>query len=279
MHELPLVFFTVLGQMGAGAVLISALYYLICNQVPSVLKVERINIAALVVMALAMAIASLHLGHPLRALNVVFGIGRSPMSNEIFTFGVLFGITFASVLLAYFAKPNKGNKLAAIKKLVNRINKIPAIDKFIAILLIIVSLFFVWTIVATYMIPTVKNWDTYYTALQMYSAMLILGGILATVFGIRKIGLTFFIIGSLSVLVAKLPYINLVSQNVAQLAQAQYCWWIMQCSLLVLAMFITIINTVKNRHSTIIYTFALLLALVAELSGRIAFYNLWAITM
>jgi len=279
MHELPLVFFTVLGQMGAGAVLISAIYYLINNQAQNTVKIERINIAALIIMALAMAIASLHLGHPLRALNVIFGIGRSPMSNEIFSFGVLFGITFASVLLAYFAKPNNGNKLTFIKKLINRINKIPGIGKIIAILLITVSLFFVWMIVETYMIPTVKNWDTYYTALQMYTAMLILGGVLATLFGIRKIGLTLFIIGSLIVLITKLPYINLVSQNGTELVQAQYCWWMAQCALLVLSMIIVLINIRKSHHSAVLYSLALLFALAAELGGRIAFYNLWAITM
>lgn len=279
MHELPLVFFTVLGQMGAGAVFISALYYLVTPQTQNIARVERINIAALIIMAIAMGLASFHLGHPLRALNVIFGIGRSPMSNEIFSFGVLFGITFVSVALDYFAKPNNGNKLAAIKKLANRINQIPAISKIIAVLLIVVSLIFVWLIVKTYMITTVKNWDTSYTIIQMYTSMLILGGLLTTVFGIRKLGLTLAIIGSLIVLITKLPYINFVSQNGVDLAQAQYCWWQVQCGLLVVSMIIALFNTYKNRHSTAIYMVALLLALIAELCGRIAFYNLWSIPM
>ncbi|WP_392562380.1 DmsC/YnfH family molybdoenzyme membrane anchor subunit [Orbus sturtevantii] len=278
MHELPLVFFTVLGQMGAGAVFISALYSL-TSRVQNTVKIERINIAALVVMAVAMGIASLHLGHPLRALNVIFGIGRSPMSNEIFTFGILFGITFVSVLLAYFTQPNKGSKLALVKTLANRINTIPRINTIIALLLIIVSLFFVWTIVATYMIPTVQNWDTGYTALQMYTAMLILGGILAATFGLRRAGLALFIIGALIVLATKLPYIRFLSQHTLELVQAQYYWWLLQCGLLILSVFIALRNSRKSCRSTPVYAIALLLALVAELCGRIAFYNLWAIPM
>lgn len=279
MHELPLVFFTILGQMGAGAVFISALYYLVNKQPQRVLIIERINITAIIFMAIAMGIASFHLGQPLRAMNVIFGVGRSPMSNEIFTFSLLFGIVFATALLAYFSKPKNGNKLAFIKKLANRVNAIPHIHALLAIITILVSVVFIWMIVATYMLPTVNNWNTGYTALQIYTSMLILGGLLAITFDIRKIGFIFFFIGALIVLVTKIPYINFIDQHSPQLAIAQYCWWQIQCGLLVLAMLITLINSRKQRHSTAIYAISLLLAIVAELCGRIAFYNLWAISM
>lgn len=279
MHELPLVFFTVLGQMAAGAVLIGSLSYLMGQQPQQRCNIAYINIAAVIVMALGMIMASFHLGHPLRALNVIFGIGRSPMSNEIFTFNLLFGMTIASVLLYYFSQPTKGNKLPLVKKLANKINAIPGIGKLIAILLVIVSIFFIWTIVITYMLPTVKNWDTYYTLLQMYSSMLILGGIFATVFGIYRMGVLFFTIGIVVVLATKLPYIRFVSHITPELAQAQYYFWQIQCGSLVIALIIAWINNVKCGNSTVIYSVAALLALVAELAGRVAFYNLWAIPM
>ncbi|WP_392559902.1 dimethyl sulfoxide reductase anchor subunit family protein [Orbus mooreae] len=279
MNELPLVFFTVLGQMGAGTVLMTSLYSLICKQTTSVIKIMRINTVALIIMALAMIIASFHLGHPLRALNVIFGIGRSPMSNEIFTFGILFSVTFISVLLTYFSQPDNGNRLQLLKKLTHKINHIPGMAKLLALVLIIVSLFFIWTIVATYMLTTVKNWDTPYTVLQMYSTMLILGGVTITVFGIRKLGIICFTIGSIIVLTTKLPYIHFVSGITPDLAQAQYCFWLIQCGTLGIALIITFINSFKCGKSTAIYAAVAILALVGELSGRIAFYNLWAIPM
>lgn len=279
MHELPLVFFTVLGQMGAGAVLIASLCSLACKQAEQQAKIARLNLAAVIIMALGMIMASFHLGHPLRALNVIFGIGRSPMSNEIFTFGILFGITFVCVLLNYFSQPNQGNKLAILKSLANKINAIPGITKLLAILLVIVSLFFVWTIVVTYMLPTVKNWDTPYTAVQMYSTMLVLGGILAATFGIRCIGMAFFTIGTIVVLATKLSYVSFIAGINPELAIAQYCFWQIQCGLLVVALLIAVINSFKLGKSTVIYSIATILALAGELAGRIAFYNLWAIPM
>ncbi|RKS87581.1 anaerobic dimethyl sulfoxide reductase subunit C (anchor subunit) [Orbus hercynius] len=279
MHELPLVFFTIFGQMGAGAVLIAGLCYLISQEPQRLIKIERINIAALIIMAIGMGIASLHLGHPLRALNVIFGIGRSPMSNEIFSFGVLFGITFVNVLHAYFTPPNRGNKFAWLKKIVLKLNQIPAITKLLAALQVIVSVFFVWMIVATYMLPTVKNWDTPYTAMQMYTSMLILGGALVIPFGLRRSGFIFFIVGIAAVLITKLSYIGFVSQITPDLALAQHSFWYLQCGLLALALLITFVALLKVNKASGIYILSLILALAGELCGRIAFYNLWAIPM
>ncbi|MDF7666878.1 dimethyl sulfoxide reductase anchor subunit [Orbaceae bacterium ESL0727] len=279
MHELPLVFFTIFGQLAAGMVFIAGLCYLLNNQPNRVMVFERINVVALVIMALGMFIASFHLGKPLRAMNVIFGIGRSPMSNEIFTFGVLFGITFATVLLAYFNKPGKGNKLAFLKKLCQQVNKIPQLPKLLSIVLMIVSLFFVWTIVVTYMLPTVKTWDTYFTALQMYTAMLVLGGIACATLGLRRVGTLFFFIGIVLILGFKIPYLDLMTALSPELAYAQYTWMIVECVLLVLATLLVIINSFLARKLTFIYALAFILVLAGELCGRIVFYNFWTIPL
>ncbi len=278
MHELPLVFFTVLGQLSAGMVLIGGISSL-SHYSYSLIKINKMNMAALIVMAVAMLIASLHLGHPFRALNVIWGIGRSPMSNEIFSFGLLFGITLVCVLLTYFSYHNDGKKWLLVNSLCQRIYQIPNFSKILSLLLIFFSLIFVWMIALTYMLPTVKTWNTYYTAIQMYTSMLVLGGIVAIVFGIYRIGIISFFIGVISILLLKIPYINLITSVSPELTPKQYIWMLIQCLLLVLALVLVIVNIYRSKQSTIIYSIAFIIVLVAELCGRIAFYNLWTIQM
>jgi anaerobic dimethyl sulfoxide reductase subunit C len=278
MHELPLVFFTVLGQLAAGMVLIGGISSLSHYSYSSI-KINKMNMVALIVMAVAMLIASLHLGHPFRALNVIWGIGRSPMSNEIFSFGLLFGITLVCVLLTYFFYHNDGKKWLLVNSLCQRIYQIPNFSKILSLLLIFFSLIFVWMIALTYMLPTVKTWNTYYTAIQMYTSMLVLGGIVAIVFGIYRIGIISFFIGVILILLLKIPYINLMTSVSPELTSKQYSWMLIQCLLLVLALVLVIVNIYRSKQSTIIYSVAFIIVLVAELCGRIAFYNLWTIQM
>ena len=279
MHELPLVFFTVLGQLSAGMVFFSSLSYLFYPSLNNISKITKINIVALVFMAIGMFIASFHLGQPLRAFNVIFGIGRSPMSNEIFTFGLLFGVTVVSVLLSYFTQVDKGNKLVWIKMLCQRVNQIPKLAQMLAILLVILSVVFVWTIVLTYMLPTVKTWDTYYTTIQMYTTMLALGSIAVLSLGLYRIVSLIFVISVLLILVLKIPYLNLMMAISPQLATEQQSWLLAQCGLLVIAMVLVALNNKRITKNTNIYLIGFLCVLVGEICGRIAFYNLWTIPL
>ena len=279
MHELPLVFFTVLGQLSAGMVFFSSLSYLFYPSLNNISKITKINIVALVFMVIGMFIASFHLGQPLRAFNVIFGIGRSPMSNEIFTFGLLFGVTVVSVLLSYFTQVDKGNKLVWIKMLCQRVNQIPKLAQMLAILLVILSVVFVWTIVLTYMLPTVKTWDTYYTTIQMYTTMLALGSIAVMSLGLYRIVSLIFVISVLLILVLKIPYLNLMMAISPQLATEQQSWLLAQCCLLVIAMVLVALNNKRITKNTNIYLIGFLCVLVGEICGRIAFYNLWTIPL
>ncbi|OCG31574.1 hypothetical protein A9G34_02170 [Gilliamella sp. Choc4-2] len=278
MHELPLVFFTVFGQLAAGMVLIGGISSL-SHYSYSLIKINRMNMASLIVMAAAMLIASLHLGHPFRAFNVIWGIGRSPMSNEIFSFGLLFGITLVCVLLTYFSYHDDGKKWLLVSSLCQRIYQIPNLSKILSLLLVFFSLIFVWMIVLTYMLPTVKTWNTYYTAIQMYTSMLVLGGIAATIFGLYRIGIIFFFIGVILILLLKIPYINLMASVSPELTSKQYIWMLIQCLLLVLALALVIVNIYRSKQSIIIYAIVFIIVLIAELCGRVAFYNLWTIQM
>lgn len=279
MHELPLVFFTVFGQLSAGMVFLGGLHYLLTHSQNNLFTIAKINSVALIFMALGMVIASFHLGQPLRALNVIFGIGRSPMSNEIFTFGLLFGLTLVSVLLIHFSYENKESKFKLIKTLCQRVNQIPHLAKIIAILLIILSLIFVWTIVATYMLPTVETWNTYYTAIQMYTAMLVLGSLAVLILGLYRIGRLVFVVSVLLILLLKIPYLNLMAAISPQLASEQHVWMIAQCGLLLLALVLVALTSRRTATNTITYFTVFACVLVGEICERIAFYNLWIIPL
>ncbi|MBI0061351.1 dimethyl sulfoxide reductase anchor subunit [Gilliamella sp. M0320] len=279
MHELPLVFFTIFGQLSAGMILLSGLFYLVYRSKNKLAITQKINAVALIFMAIGMAIASFHLGQPLRAFNVIFGIGRSPMSNEIFTFGLLFAMTFAFVLLNYFVLYPNSTKLQIIKPLCQKINRIPRLNYLLAMILVILSLFFVWTIVLTYMLATIKTWNSCYTAIQMYTAMLVLGGIAVTWLGIYRVGYCAFFIGSLLILLLKMPYLKLMSEIAPDLTSNQYCWIIAQCALLIISITLVLFAILRKQHQTMIYLLAFIGVFIAEICGRITFYNLWMITV
>ena len=279
MHELPLVFFTIFGQLSAGMILLSGLFYLVYRSKNKLAITQKINAVALIFMAIGMAIASFHLGQPLRAFNVIFGIGRSPMSNEIFTFGLLFAMTFAFVLLNYFVLYPNSTKLQIIKPLCQKINRIPRLNYLLAMILVILSLFFVWTIVLTYMLATIKTWNSCYTAIQMYTAMLVLGGIAVTWLGLYRIGYCAFFIGSLLILLLKMPYLKLMSEIAPDLTSNQYCWIIVQCALLIISITLVLFAILRKQHQTMIYLLAFIGVFIAEIFGRITFYNLWMITV
>lgn len=279
MHELPLVFFTVLGQLSAGMVLLSSLSCFINHSQAKQVIRQKINGLALLFMALGMLIASFHLGHPMRAFNVILGIGRSPMSNEIFTFSVLFGVTLVSLLLNYFALNPNSEKLDMIKPLCLKINRIPYINQLLAIVLMILSLGFVWTIVLTYRLPTVKTWDTVYTPIRMYLTMLALGGIASARVGLYRLGTGAFIIGVLLIVLSKVPYFNLMTSISPALANAQLSWMIIECILLIVALMLIIFNYWRTKHMTILCTTAFVCTFLGEVCGRIAFYNLWTIPL
>ena len=109
MHELPLVFFTVLAQAAAGAYLI-----LLLSQPVNGMDERKLSFGILVSMALlslGMLVGMFHLGVPMRALNLLAGIGRSPMSNEILLGGAFAGSWHSwSVWQGFMSKGTQGQR-------------------------------------------------------------------------------------------------------------------------------------------------------------------------
>lgn len=148
MHELPLVIFTVLAQAVAGSFILLQLIRLLPAK--CAISIERSQLIKILVVLLGLlglsgAAALTHLGSPLRAPNVLFGLAHlSAMSLEIVTVSA-FGALATGVL--FFAWPNI---TGMANKLVNIAATIVAFLQLIAI-------------ANVYHLDTVYFWDTGWT--------------------------------------------------------------------------------------------------------------------
>ena len=70
LHELPLVFFTVLAQSAVGALILMAVYLLFGSQdAERRRKIINLFLVALVLLGIGFTASTLHLGSPWRAFN------------------------------------------------------------------------------------------------------------------------------------------------------------------------------------------------------------------
>ncbi|MBC7005244.1 dimethyl sulfoxide reductase anchor subunit [Photobacterium sp. BZF1] len=258
MHELPLVFFTVFGQAAVGIFLLSLLAFT-TKQISDV-QLKTANIVAAALLLVGSAIGGLHMGQPLRAFNLLFGLGRSPMSNEIILSGLFMACAAATVALSFM--PGK----ESLYKLANKAT-------------VLAGLLFAWSIPQVYQLATVASWDTAHTSLQMWLTVLVAGGAFALMLGAHKLGFATLAVGALVSLAAKPNYIGFVTQAAPELAVNQYSLWGAQAVALLVAVLIGCgIFSQKGAAKPLLIAGAGVM-LVGELIGRIAFYNLWAIPM
>lgn len=258
MHELPLVFFTVLTQSAVGAFIL----LLIAGAAKQV-EARPLAIGLFVAMCLfgiALPIAGLHLGQPLRAMNVLFRVGHSPMSNEILLsslFCALGGIAALGLLL------NRG-----AQRLFTALSWLAAV----------VGVIFLLAIPRIYQLPTVATWNTDYTLLMMLLTPLIGGGALAAVLGARRIGLTVSVLATLASFCLRPGYISTLMNADSALTSAQQAWFSAQAILLAVGIVGALLHVRFKTGRTLLAAGALVV-IAAELAGRIAFYNLWVLPM
>lgn len=258
MHELPLVFFTVLGQSAVGLFLLAYLSRKIGSIDDKQLKIA--NIIAFIIMIIGLVIGGLHVGQPLRFFNMLFGIGRSPMSNEAFLSGIFTGCAAATLFFTFIYKQS------ALRELAN-------------IAAVLTGLAFVWSIPQVYNIATIANWDTGYTTLQMWMTMLVGGGALAIAIGARGLGIAAFLIGTFAIFSSRANYQAFLTETGPALSSEQAGFWGFQVVVLAIALAAFIGMVLKQRAPKSTLATCAIAVLFAELSGRIAFYNLWQITM
>lgn len=258
MHELPLVFFTVFGQSAAGLYLIAYL-----SKKMGMIdehQLRKANIVAFIAMIIALVIGGLHVGQPLRFFNMLLGVGRSPMSNEALLSGIFVAFGAATLLFTLFIK----NK--ALSELCN-------------IATVVFGLAFVWSIPQVYNIETVANWFTVFTTLQMWMTLFVGGGALAILMGAQRLGSMAFLLGAVIIFATRAVYISFLGETGPEISAEQAGFWGFQLVVLALMLFIFPALLYRGGNSTAVLGICAIAVILAELSGRIAFYNLWQITM
>lgn len=258
MHELPLVFFTVLGQTAVGLFALALLSHKLGMTTEPQLK--QANIIGLILMLVGLVIGALHVGQPLRAMNMLLGVGRSPMSNEILLSSLFVAMACGTV---FFAVIVKKTGLATLCNVAT----------------VIFGLAFAWSITQVYQLTTVPNWDTSYTSLQLWMTVLVGGGAFAILTGARQLGAVAVLIGAIVTLVNKPGYLSFLGQSSAELSSQQALFWGIQILLLTLGIFVAAAALLKDRIPRATLAVSASALVIGELAGRIAFYNLWQVPM
>ncbi|CNI63537.1 dimethyl sulfoxide reductase anchor subunit family protein [Yersinia vastinensis] len=258
MHELPLVFFTVLGQTAVGLFALALLSHKLGMTTEPQLK--QANIIGLILMLVGLVIGALHVGQPLRAMNMLLGVGRSPMSNEILLSSLFVAMACGTV---FFSVIVKKTGLATLCNVAT----------------VIFGLAFAWSITQVYQLTTVPNWDTSYTSLQLWMTVLVGGGAFAILTGARQLGAVAVLIGAIVTLVNKPGYLSFLGQSSAELSSQQALFWGIQILLLTLGIFVAAAALLKDRIPRATLAVSASALVIGELAGRIAFYNLWQVPM
>lgn len=157
MHELPLVFFTVLAQGTVGLFLVLACLLMVNSDTNRQQLLNKLLMVVLVLLGVSGAAAMTHLGQPLRAMNVVFGLEHlSALSVEIITTSLFGGAVFTYVAMVHFGI------LAKLQKLVLA----GAMGLGVLLLLAIANV---------YTLATVPAWNSGWTIFQFVMTAFVVG--------------------------------------------------------------------------------------------------------
>lgn len=258
MHELPLVFFTVFTQSAVGAFIL-----LLIGGTLGKIDARRMAIglfASMCLFGLGLFMAVFHLGQPLRAMNVLFRVGSSPMSNEI---------ALSSLYAAF-------GGLASLGLLLNR--GATKLFTVLAWLAVVTGVVFLFAIPRIYQLPTVATWRSSYTLVMMVLTPLIGGGALAALLGLRRIGLVVSILAILASFCLRPGYMSTLMSANGALTAAQTSWFTAQAILLAIGV-VCAGAWMRFKTGPAILAATVLVVIAAELAGRIAFYNLWTLPM
>lgn len=257
MHELPLVIFTVLAQTAVGITIFASIGILL-NKISQQVFTKSLWIA-LFTLTIGGIASIFHLGQPLRVFNVLAGVGRSPISNEIILI-ILFGGFLSS---------------AAICSITGK----ESLTKVLAVLASIAGVALIFVIPAIYTIETVPQWDTNFTSIYMLLTVFSMG---AAVVYLLSLDRMFAYVAATSLLIGMtiIPlYFTHIGLTEPSLLNQDIVFWIMK---LVLASFailsFILINSIKTKEVTFA-SVAVLFIVASELCGRIGFYDLWQMGM
>jgi anaerobic dimethyl sulfoxide reductase subunit C (anchor subunit) len=158
-----LVFFTVLSQTAAGALLFRWLILLKGGFEFTHSDFKRISLIVIVLLlSLALAIAFLHLGNPVHAFHALNNLSKSWLSREIFSLSLL----LATLLLySLFFLKNNNEKTEMI----------------IAMVSIMSGISLIYSMIKLYMIPSIISWNNPFTPVSFIITTFLCGIVLLVV--------------------------------------------------------------------------------------------------
>ncbi|WP_263078193.1 dimethyl sulfoxide reductase anchor subunit [Endozoicomonas sp. Mp262] len=157
MHELPLVLFTVIAQGTVGLFLVLGLLLMLNRDEQRGQLLSKLMIVVLGLLAVAGAAAMTHLGQPLRAMNVIFGLEHfSALSVEIMTTSLFGGAVFVYVAMS----------LMGI---------LPKLQKLVLAAAMVIGVLLLLAIANVYTLATVPTWNSGWTVFQFVLPAAIVG--------------------------------------------------------------------------------------------------------
>ncbi len=275
MHELSLVVFTVLAQSAVGLFLVLACLLMFNNDSRRQHLLNKLLLAVLGLLVIAGGAAITHLGQPLRAVNVIFGLEHwSSLSIEIITTALFGGAVCVYMLMVHF-------------------DLIKPLQKLVLAAAMILGVALLWAIANVYTLKTVPVWNSGWTTFQFFMTAFIVGIPAAALLlrtqaaslGVfqkhadRALATVGFIILGL-VLVSYPLYLSWLSQlglafNPLALLGYHHDLMLARLGLLFAGLGIWVIGATRGNNTNVsLAAISTVMVLAAELCGRIFFYDL-----
>ncbi len=157
-NEWPLILFTVLAQTAVGAFWVQACFLLRPGtDAAAAERLARGTLPLWILMGIAFAASTFHLGMPLRGINALNRVGAAPLSNEIVT-----GSAFFALGGLYWLLTVTGKGSAASRRIVLGVATL-------------FSVLFLAAMTSFYLMPTVPTWNTPLTPAAFVLTALIAG--------------------------------------------------------------------------------------------------------
>lgn len=160
--EITLVLFTTLAPSGVFAFMIMAAL-LVGGYLDETLRrqINQFLCIPLVITMVGLVASATHLGNPANALYVFLGVGRSPLSTEVFCAVLFLFFTGLYWLYSFSRKPHIGFQRAW------------------AAVIILVGAVFIMAIACAYDSRTIVSWNTMFTSLNLWLNALVGGPLVA----------------------------------------------------------------------------------------------------
>lgn len=277
LHEWPLIIFTVLIQTAVGAFIWCFLAMTIFSGENGERSKERLNRTMIIIwllMIIALALSMFHLGSPLRAIHSIYRLGAAPLSNEIFCTGAFIGLGIISWFI--------GVKFPNRTKIRNILMLITAM----------VGIILIFVMARVYHNVTVPMWDSATTESSFWATTFIAGSACgAFLFSLAKITHNSIlragpiIFAGISIVIAIIVMImqlvdlaaiqNAPLRDMSALFKSCAFFFTIRFLLLFGAIFIWGWCIVRKTHPNIgVMSIVVLLAILAEMAGRLVFYSL-----